>query len=116
MLRFFPSKATTATLLGVIQQNRKIEKPSLATVDLQQALTSYAVVLGPKALETCKDLLTHKVIDVRSAAAEAVRLTKSPQALGLLLARQQLEPSALVRHQIGRQIKLLSKVKATRAN
>lgn len=116
MLRFFPSKATTATLLGVIEQNRKIEKPSLAAVDLQQALISYATVVGPKAVETCKGLLAHKVLDVRSTAAEAVRLTKSPQALELLLKRQQVEPSPLVRYQIGKQIKLLSKVKATTAN
>lgn len=106
-LRFFPSKETRTALLGVIRTARKVIKPSVALIDLQEAAVSYAVVAGPASLATVSGLLRHANLDVRSSAAEAVRLSRHPRAEAVLLARVKRDPSATVRYRIQRELKLL---------
>jgi hypothetical protein len=107
-LRDFPSATTSATLLKVIQTTAKLNH-NLARLDLQQALTSYAAVAGPKSLDVTAPFLAHASIDVRHAAAAAVALSRSPAARQLLAARHKVEPSATVRHQLERQLAALPK-------
>ena len=107
-LRDFASAATAATLHKVIQTNAA-PRDGLARLDLQQALTSYAAVVGPKSLSVTARFLSHSSIDVRHAAAAAVALSRSPAARALLVARRKVEPSAMVRHQLDRQITATAK-------
>jgi hypothetical protein len=107
-LRDFASPATAATLHKVILKNAK-SADGLARLDLQQALTSYAAVVGPKSLGVTAPFLSHASIDVRHAAAFAVALSRGPAARALLVARRKVEPSATVRHQLDRQIAALAK-------
>lgn len=122
VLRHFPSKATIAALtnaMSAAEKKARAVRPgrsgqiplSLALVDLRQALTSYAAVRGPAALPLVKTYLAFPNQDVRSTAAATLRVSRSPQARRLLLARQRVERSAMVRHEITRQLKLLKRKK-----
>ena len=106
LLRLFPAKETTAVLQQVISATGKA-KQGLALLNLQQALASYAVVVGPPSLATVKPFLSHGNVDVRYAAAEAVRLGRSKEAISVLRQRELLEPSPTVRHQLKRQVELI---------
>lgn len=122
VLRHFPSRATTAALtdaMRVAQKKARAVRPrpsgelplSLALVDLRQALTTYAVVRGPASMPLVKAYLGFPNPDVRSTAAEALRVSRSPGARAALLARQKVERSALVRYAITRQLGLLRRTK-----
>jgi len=106
LLRLFPSKQSAATLRQVIRTARRA-KQGLPLLNLQQALAAYAVVVGPPSLKLVRPFLTHAKLDVRYAAAEAVRLGRHPAALSVLEQRLPLERSATVRHQIQGQIEIL---------
>jgi hypothetical protein len=106
LLRLFPSKQSAATLRQVIRSARGV-KQGLPLLNLQQALAAYAVVVGPPSLKLVRPFLTHANLDVRYAAAGAVRLGRHPAALGVLQQRLTLEPSRTVRHQIQGQIEIL---------
>lgn len=105
VLRHFPSPETEATLAAAVAQHSR-EGKGLALLDLQQALSSYAVVKGPKALDLVQPFLAHPSRDVRYEAAEAVRLSRSPRAEAVLQARLSEEKAPMVRHQLQRQITL----------
>ena len=107
VLRQFPSKATRALLARQIQRTRRHTRPGVELLDLQQAVTSYAVVAGAKALPVCRALLSHPQPDVRTAAATAVRRTRSPKAANVLDKRLQIEPSAMVRAELRQQLRVL---------
>jgi hypothetical protein len=109
LLRLFPSKKTGAALLGLVRKYRRVKKPGVQLLNLQQALTSYAVVAGPGGLKQIEPLLGHVNMDVRHAACEAVRLTRSVRAITVLQRRQQLEQAPMVRHQLERQIELITR-------
>jgi hypothetical protein len=109
LLRLFPSKKTNAALLELVRKYRRVKKPGVQLLNLQQALTSYAVVAGPGALKEIEPLLAHVNVDVRYAACEAARLSKSSRAITVLQRRQQLEQAPMVRHQLKRQIELITR-------
>jgi hypothetical protein len=106
LLRLFPSKANAAALKKIIAETAK-SKIGLDQLHLQQALASYAVVAGPASLAVVKPYLAHQSMDVRYAAVEAVRLSRSKQAVVVLQAREPLEKAPMVQHQLRRQIELL---------
>jgi hypothetical protein len=106
LLRLFPSKQSAATLRQVIRSARGV-KQGLPLLNLQQALASYAVVAGPPSLKLVRPFLDHACLDVRHAAAAAVRLGRHPAALSVLQQRLTLEQSPTVRHQIQGQIEIL---------
>jgi len=103
VLRAFPGAATARLLREVIHTSAR-GQGGLARLDLQQALSSYAVVAGPGSLEVIKPFLAHPSQDVRYAAVSAVGLVQSPRALTLLEARRRAEPSAMVRHRLEREL------------
>jgi len=123
VLRHFPSRATSAALLQVIRRTDALARAtrprtargqipmSLAMVDLRQALTSYAAVKGPASLALLRPYLAFPNPDVRATAAIALRASKHPKARAALLAHQRVERSAMVRHEIKRQLKLLKRAK-----
>lgn len=102
-LRLFPAAASAQLLRAVIEANRAA-RTGLARMDLEQALASYAVVVGPAAVETVRPFLAHANLDVRATAASALVLTRSPRALGLLESRRRDEPSPMVRARIDREL------------
>jgi hypothetical protein len=108
VLRHFPSDATRATLKAAIDHSLRATRGqtrlSVELLDLQQALVSYAVTAGPAALAVVQPQLSHWNDGVRLAAAVAVRMTRSQQALPLLQARLKLETSAAVKLRLGGEI------------
>ena len=115
-LRHFPGRSTAAALAGVIKaadQRARQVKPgpdgqlsmSLDLVDLRQALTSYAVVQGPASVTLSRAYLAFPNQDVRATAAVALGHVRTPAARAALLARQKVERSALVKHEIARELK-----------
>lgn len=116
-LALFPTDQTRAALKQVIARcDKQVRRPtrkgaevstSLPLLDLQQALSAYARAAGPAAVATVAPYLSYPNRDVRATAALATRLTRSPKARALLLARQKVEPQAMVKVQLGRQLKLL---------
>ena len=123
VLRHFAGRKTAAALLQAIRKAEHEARQgsprrpgqeiplSLAMVDLRQALTSYAVVQGPASLALTRSYLTFPNPDVRASAVAALTASRSPAARALLLARQKVEPSAMVRHQIKRQLRQLEVLK-----
>lgn len=113
VLRAFPGKATAATLRGFIQRRSKATrgqaKTSLALLNLQQAVKTYAVVAGPSALALLQPFLSHDNADLRVAAAEAVRLSGGRGARALLQSRVRMERSERVRHQLQVQLKRMAR-------
>ncbi len=114
-LRHFPGRATAAALRGVIKaadQKARLAKPgpkgqlpmSLALVDLRQALTSHAVVQGPASVPLSRAYLAFPNPDVRATAAVALGHVRTPAARAALLARQKVERSALVKHELKAQL------------
>lgn len=108
-LRYFPSKATERLLVSVIVKTRGARR-GVAVLDLGQAAGSYAAIAGKRALKLVEPLLAHRSIDARIAAAEALRLTKSPRARGLLFGRLSRDSSPTVRAALSRQIGLIDRV------
>lgn len=106
VLRYYPSKTTQALLRKEIAATQRA-KSGLPLIYLAQALRSYGVVVGPKALAVLQPQLTHPSIDVRVAAAEALRLSRAPSARALLAARAKHDASATVRAELSRQLRLL---------
>ncbi|MFH1132237.1 MAG: HEAT repeat domain-containing protein [Pseudomonadota bacterium] len=102
-LRWFPSKATEDLLHSVILANSKAKK-GLALLNLGKALCSYAVIAGPKSLKISLPFLSHPSPELRYRSARAVLLSKSPDARAILVKLLEKEPSAMVRHQIKKQI------------
>ena len=109
VLRHFPSPKTATVLRSLLHRLRQVTRPGVALINLQQALTSYAVVAGPAAMKEIEPLLSHSRIDVRHAACEAVRPTGSPQAGQVLRKRRVLERAPLVLHQIERQLRRIAR-------
>ncbi|MCC6748174.1 MAG: HEAT repeat domain-containing protein [Deltaproteobacteria bacterium] len=103
VLRLFPS-ATTRRVLQAVVVGTRVDRPGMELLDLQQATSSFAVVAGPEALPVLAPLLDHAQLDVRRAAAESLRLCRSPKARALLERRLRREPSALVRHELKEQL------------
>lgn len=108
VLQFFPSTQTRATIRGVIQAGSKATR-GLALLDLQTALTSYAVIEGPSSLPVLRPFLSHASIDVRSAAVRAVFLSGHANRRAILEARHAVEPSATVRARIAGELKRLTR-------
>jgi hypothetical protein len=108
VLQLFPSAATTATLLRVIQRHA-LAREGIALLELQRAISSLAVAAGPRALTSLQPFLAHPSPDIRYETARAVALTRSPQARSLLEKRRLIEPSPMVRQQIERQVQLLKR-------
>jgi hypothetical protein len=106
VLRHFPSTATTSTLRATIQRTA-VAKGGVPLLDLQQALASYAVVVGPRSLPVLQPFLAHAHVDVRHAAAGAVVLSRSPSALSVLAARRKIEPAMMVRVELDRRMQEL---------
>lgn len=106
VLRYYPSKTTQALLRKEIAATQKAKR-GLPLIYLGQALRSYAVVVGPKAVSVVQPQLDHASIDVRVAAAEALRLSRAPTASAILAARAKHDPSATVRAELQRQLRLL---------
>jgi hypothetical protein len=111
VLRHFPSEATRATLKQAMDQalaaTRGHKRPSVELLDLQQAMVSYALTAGPRALAAVQPQLSHWNLDVRAAAALATRLTGDSAALPALEARIKLETSPTVRVRLQQQIEAL---------
>ncbi len=104
VLQLFPSEATRRSLRTVIRKSAGAPA-GLPLVDLGRALQSYAVVTGPASVEVIRPFLTHSQVDVRYAAVRALGLTRSAQARSVLTERRKIEPSAMVRYQIERELK-----------
>jgi hypothetical protein len=111
VLRHFPSSATSSTLRAAIRQTAAA-KGGVPLIDLQQALASYAVAVGPASLPVVQPFLEHAHVDVRHTAAGAVALSRSPSAIGVLAARRRIEPSVRVRLELDRQLQRLRVVRA----
>ncbi len=110
VLRQFPSRATARLLERFVDRYRHQRRISgVALLELQQALVSYAAVAGKKALPRVTGFFAHASVDLRCSVAEAVRLSRSPRARGLLLARRELEPTATVRAEIHAELKRLGR-------
>jgi hypothetical protein len=99
VLRFFPSEKARAALAAVVQKNRRA-RPGVGLLDLEEALVSYAVVAGPRALGLVAPFLSHENEDVRSSAVDALAASRNPRAVALLSARRSIEPSGAVRLRI----------------
>lgn len=106
VLRYYPSKTTQTLLRQEIAATQKAKR-GLPLIFLGQALRSYAVAVGPKAVAVVQPQLAHPSIDVRVAAAEALRLSRAPSASAILAARAKHDPSATVRAELQRQLRLL---------
>lgn len=106
VLRHFPGKKTVALLEGLIVQPCKA-KDGLCRLDLQQALASYASVKGHAAVGKVAPFLAHANMDLRMAAALALRLSGSPRALPLMAEQLTREKSATVRAEIEQQIRIM---------
>ncbi len=102
-LRHFPGKDNEALLARVAGRAcKRTDGP--CRVDREQALCSYAVLAGDRAVKLIRRYLAHKEIDTRLAAARALRLSKSPRALTLLAQRLTVEKSATVRAEVKQEI------------
>jgi len=106
-LRLFPSADSAKFLRNVVERNRGV-RGGVNALYLQQALSSYAAVVGPEALEYAAAFLPHQSIDMRCYAAEAVRLTRSPRARATLLARLEVETSPTVKAELLQQLRRLA--------
>jgi len=107
-LRYFPT-ARTRELLRAEIAHTKGAKNGLPLVYLGQALRSYAIVAGPKALPTIVPLFVHPSIDIRVAVGEALRLSHTPTARTLIAARAKHDPSATVRAELSHQLALIDR-------
>lgn len=99
LLRLFPG-AETARVLREAIRTRARSGGGLALLELQQALSSYAVVAQVASLRVVQPFLSHPSPDLRHAVVGALGLVRSPRVLPLLEARLASEPSAMVRHRI----------------
>ena len=107
LLRHFPGKDTAALLVGLIDRPCKADD-GLCRLDLQQALASYAAVMGHRAVARVAPFLAHAHMDLRMAAALALRLSGSPRALPLMAEQLTREKSATVRAEIEQQVRIMN--------
>ena len=106
MLQYFPGKKNEALLAGILNSKCK-KRDGLCLVNQQQALASYAAVKGPGSLAMIRPFLAHDNLDTRMAAAQALRLSRSPKTIPLLAERLTVEKSATVKAEIEQQIRRL---------
>ncbi|MBW2735352.1 MAG: hypothetical protein JRH20_23455 [Deltaproteobacteria bacterium] len=112
-LRHFPGMETRALLEHVLDETSR-EKRGLAMLDLGQALRSYAMIVGPKSLARVQPLLKHQVLEVRLAAASALRLSKHRDAQALIRSRLTLETSTTGRAELKKQLVILDRAAKTK--
>lgn len=107
-LRHFPGMETEALLERVIKETAHAKR-GMAVLDLSQALPSYALVAGPKAAARARIFLQHTALEVRVAAAAALRLSKHESARALIAARLASETSPTAQVGLRRQLRLLDR-------
>lgn len=103
VLRYFPSAATVATLRRVIERSARATAGS-AVLELQAALSAYALTAGPSAVPLLRPFLAHANVDLRELAASALALTRSPAVRPLLERRLGVELSPMVRRRLQREL------------
>ena len=106
-LRYFPGKEAVALLQELVDNSKCKVDDHLCRLNLQQALTSYAVLKGHAAVPRIAPFLGHAHMDLRMAAALALRLTASHRALPLMAEQITREKSATVRAEIEQQIRIM---------
>ena len=106
-LRLFPGKETTALLQELVDKSKCKADDGLCRLNLQQALASFATIKGHAAVSRVAPFLAHAHMDVRMAAALALRLSRSPRALPLMAEQLTREKSDTVRAEIEQQIRIM---------
>ncbi|MBW2734926.1 MAG: hypothetical protein JRH20_21290 [Deltaproteobacteria bacterium] len=112
-LRHFPGMETRALLEHVLNKTIGATR-GIAILDLGQALRSYAMVVGPESLRRVQPLLQHQVLEVRLAAAGALRLSKHRDARALIRSRLTLETSTTGRAELKQQLVILDRTDLAR--
>ena len=106
-LRYFPGKKTASLLQELVENSTCKADDGLCRLNLQQALASYAVLKGHAAVPSIAPFLKHAHMDLRMAAALALRLSASSRALPLMAEQLTREKSATVRAEIEQQIRIM---------
>lgn len=112
-LRHFPGMETRALLERVLAETSGKTR-GMAVLDLSKALPSYAAVVGPEAAQRLQGLLKHAVLEVRLAAAVALRLSRHANARALISSHLGQERSAIAQKELQRQLVILDRQPVTK--